>query len=234
MGIALGTSMAGWGCGGSANSTFDVPQGETSGAGGDGGGGSAGASTAGMGGLGGNVGSAGNGSGGFGANEGGGASGSSLDAAVDRAADAPDDISQETADGAVTDVFAHADGATDAGNAIGVATPGSVYCAGMACTLAGLPTNICCVGAAPFPTACFPSFPGCVNAGVSIIACDDTADCTSGMVCCGSVTAGVFGASCGTSCSGGTFQVCRTDAECGGVPGACSVALEAPDFGRCK
>ena len=118
------------------------------------------------------------------------------------------------------------------GNGIGAATAGSVFCGGTACTLAGTPGNTCCVGLVPFPTTCLPTFPGCVNAGVSSISCDDAADCDSGKVCCGSMKSKNLSASCAASCDGGTFQVCRTNAECGG--GTCEPIQDMPDYGQCK
>ena len=99
-------------------------------------------------------------------------------------------------------------GAGGGGPSADAGTPGVIECAGTPCTIAGFPTNICCYGG--LTTSCLPSFPGCANFG-SPIACDDSADCEGGQVCCGGLP---LGFSCVASCTSGV-QLCRTDDECG-------------------
>lgn len=114
------------------------------------------------------------------------------------------------------------------GGPIGQATPGVIECAGQPCTIAGTPTNVCCIAQLPpFPTACLPSFPGCVQAGIPY-ACDDAADCRVGNICC----AGSQGSSCVKDCPNGTVQLCRTNSECRN--GACKPDPQNPEYGSCQ
>lgn len=156
----------------------------------------------------------------------GGTSGSSSDAA---ALDAH--ASDAAHDATISDADLHDAQVDGSAPPLGTATPGNVVCAGLPCMVDAFPPNICCVGAAPFPTSCFPTFPGCVNAVIATISCDDAADCENGMFCCGSLSGQVLGASCTASCPGPAFQVCRTAAEC--ASNDCQMITQAPDYGRC-
>lgn len=120
----------------------------------------------------------------------------------------------------------------DGATSLNAATPGTIFCAGTECTIAGTPTNTCCVGIPPFPTTCLPSFPGCVNAGIISIACDDAADCLNGQVCCGNLSGQNAGSRCASTCASPSFQVCRTSAEC--PSHRCAPLAQAQEYGACQ
>jgi hypothetical protein len=136
----------------------------------------------------------------------------------------PDAAGDAGADGAVATV----DGAAFLGD--GGPTPGSVTCAGTACAIS---SNICCTCPGcfpPFPTSCFPSFPGCVT-GVPV-QCDDRTDCASGQVCCGKYSGATFSkAACQASCASADVQLCNVDAEC--AHGTCKPSTALPGFATC-
>lgn len=118
----------------------------------------------------------------------------------------------------------------------GGSTSGSILCAGLACVIAGVPTNMCCV-APPlsiFPTTCLPTFPGCVNGGAIPVTCDDASDCSGSQVCCGKITAGA-GTGCVDVCGadGDSVQLCRTSSECVGG-GTCRPVDGFPEYGSCQ
>jgi hypothetical protein len=120
--------------------------------------------------------------------------------------------------------------ANDSGVPTGVATPMSISCGTSTCTITSGLTDVCCalpLAFPPFPTGCFPVFPGCVTTGVPF-ACDDAADCTNGDVCCGSTA----GTACGKTCPSGKVQFCRTNAECNG--GECRPWSTATEYSTCQ
>jgi hypothetical protein len=129
-----------------------------------------------------------------------------------------------------------ADRAIDAGDAPSAAdgpqgpSPGVINCAGTACAIG---SSVCCTCAncfPPFPTSCFPSFPGCVT-GVPVH-CDDRTDCSAGQVCCGSLSTGTFtGSACKASCAAGDVQLCAVNAEC--AKGSCKASTAVPGFSTC-
>ncbi len=97
--------------------------------------------------------------------------------------------------------------------------PGSVECNGAACPVS---TNYCCNNFTDGGQSCNAS-----NAGCSVIkqACNESSDCAAGNVCCQTINGvGVPG---DTACYAGacpgpgttTFQICRTDGECGADAG---------------
>lgn len=105
-------------------------------------------------------------------------------------------------------------------------TPGVIACAGTPCTIAGTIPNVCCFGG--LTSSCLPSFPGCVQFGVSV-ACDDAADCDSGSICCRSALGST---SCAKTCTGNQTQLCRTTAEC--KAGACRPFAQTPAYSTCQ
>jgi hypothetical protein len=121
----------------------------------------------------------------------------------------------------------------DAGpSGLNTPSPGSIECAGMACVIAGTPTNTCCVGPLPFPTSCLPTFPGCVNGGGMPIGCDDAADCPNGQLCCGNLSGQSAGSRCAATCPSPSIQICRTHAECHSRK--CAPIFQAPQYGACQ
>jgi hypothetical protein len=121
-------------------------------------------------------------------------------------------------------------GKRDGASAEGGPNPGVVACAGTDCALG---SNICCTCPAcfpPFPTNCYPAFPGCVTG--QPLHCDDRTDCPAMEVCCWTYASGVFtGSSCKAACAGTDVQLCRVDAEC--VKGSCKTASAIPGFTAC-
>ncbi len=118
----------------------------------------------------------------------------------------------------------------DAGNATAGATPMAISCGTSTCTITTGLTDVCCalpLSFPPFPTGCFPSFPGCVTTGVPF-ACDDAADCASGNICCGSTS----GTGCSKACSTGSVQFCRTNGECN--RGTCRPWSTAKEYSTCQ
>jgi hypothetical protein len=95
--------------------------------------------------------------------------------------------------------------------------PGYVPCNGAACNVS---TNYCCNNFTDGGQSC-----NAANAGCTAIkqACDESSDCATGNVCCQTINGvGVPG---DTACYAGacpattTFQICRTDGECGADAG---------------
>jgi hypothetical protein len=100
--------------------------------------------------------------------------------------------------------------------------PGHVVCDNAPCAV---PANFCCgtAGNGGFTETCETAGTSC--GGLSA-ACDETADCAGGQICClvaTSFTSANLACQTGTSCSGGLFsiQVCRTSAECESGSGPC-------------
>jgi hypothetical protein len=93
-------------------------------------------------------------------------------------------------------------------------TPGEVTCDNAPCDV---PSNFCCAtqGAQGVTEACDSIGTSC--SGLSE-GCDETADCSSGSICClvTSLSSASVACQAGTACAGGIFsiQVCKTDAEC--------------------
>jgi hypothetical protein len=114
-------------------------------------------------------------------------------------------------------------------------TPGVVFCGGSDCLLSGSPGgNYCCVGMPPVPTSCLPAVTGCtIQLGSATVACDDTADCHNGQICCGALSGSGAGAHCSNGCSGSSFQFCRTNRECQGQQ-RCRPIQGAPNYSRCE
>jgi hypothetical protein len=104
--------------------------------------------------------------------------------------------------------------------------PKSVLCGGAPCDVGSGYT--CCAeqgadGGAQ-ETCAAPNSPAC---GGLTIRCNEASDCTGGAVCCQDINGIALpgSTSCMKSCPGigtQTFQVCRTDAECGGPDGGSS------------
>jgi hypothetical protein len=106
--------------------------------------------------------------------------------------------------------------------------PGLVPCGGEAgvCLTS---TSACCQ---PSPQngghqgTCIPNSSSCPS-GQDMVQCNEAADCPPGQVCCENFPAiATLGpTSCMPSCTGGTYQICHTHAECGlgdaGTPPTC-------------
>jgi hypothetical protein len=108
--------------------------------------------------------------------------------------------------------------------------PGSVACAGSDCPLS---SGICCPCPncfPPYPTSCYPTFPGCVSGAP--LYCDDRSDCSANQVCCATFTGNLFvGSSCKAMCGTNDVQMCRVNAEC--VKGSCQTSTKFPDYTTC-
>jgi hypothetical protein len=109
-------------------------------------------------------------------------------------------------------------------------TPGFVDCGGKTCDLS---TSVCClpVKADAGLAACVPSTVTCaVGVGV-IIACDESADCQHGNVCCvGSVTGAQ---TCQTQCPVGDLHACRCQQECASNPPCTTCPAREVCGGKC-
>jgi hypothetical protein len=97
-------------------------------------------------------------------------------------------------------------------------TPGAVACGGDSGVCATA-MNLCCQPNPPDggpQGTCQPNSSSCANSEVAV-QCEEATDCPKGNVCCemfpGYATLGPT--SCMPSCTGGTYQICRTHAECG-------------------
>ena len=103
--------------------------------------------------------------------------------------------------------------APDAGNDAGPPDPG-IACAASSCPVG--PSSFCCGGgpAGDGNDSCDtdPSD----SCGWEFF-CDNAAECSPGSVCCYDDSRNVTTSAClSTSCPGGQYQLCTTDAECGG------------------
>ncbi len=117
----------------------------------------------------------------------------------------------------------------------GISDSSVMTCGAAPCDLS---TSVCCTCAncaLPFPTSCFPSFPGCVPAGTyATLSCGGAANCPSHSQCCASFANGnLAGASCRSSCQGGDVQLCATDAECQDHQ-TCTMLASIPGFKGCQ
>jgi hypothetical protein len=156
----------------------------------------------------------------------------------------PDDTSDATAtiDATLPGDAAIADASRDAsldgrGGPLegGISDSSVMSCGTSPCDLS---TSVCCTCAncaLPFPTGCFPSFPGCVPAGTyATLTCGGAANCSVHSQCCASFTNGsLAGASCQSSCSGGDVQLCASDGECPGNQ-TCTTLMSIPGFTGCQ
>jgi hypothetical protein len=85
--------------------------------------------------------------------------------------------------------------------------PGMLQCGSMTCNTS---EKSCChrTGDAGVDECIGPN--GSCSNGTTL-RCDEASDCETGLVCCGT-----FGStSCASACGGPSYQVCRTDGECG-------------------
>jgi hypothetical protein len=97
-------------------------------------------------------------------------------------------------------------------------TPHAVACSSTSCTT---PTDVCCAtsfsGGVPTGT-CTAAATGCL--GTTDVACEEAADCASGVCCETPAALGAPGTqTCESSCIGG-YQICRSDTEC--TTGTCT------------
>jgi hypothetical protein len=104
--------------------------------------------------------------------------------------------------------------------------PGFVNCGGNECDLT---TSVCCqlgkgTEASVSPPSCTSTNASCPALQVRV-ACDETADCQHGNVCCVDLVTG--SATCAASCGAG-LQLCRCDQECNGSP-----CTQCPGYERC-
>ncbi len=152
--------------------------------------------------------------------------------------DAPDG-SPATVDGAgppdAVDGAAGGDAlATMGADAASPSPDGSLACGAWSCDLS---SQICCTCpscALPFPTECFPTFPGCEPATVySALACASSSNCPEQISCCASFSdTGLTGASCRRACSSGDTQLCASSAECPAGK-TCQPLTSIPGFSGC-
>lgn len=93
----------------------------------------------------------------------------------------------------------------------GVASdPDNVTCGGSPCNTT---TDHCCETADS--GTCQPLNGACA-AGALSLECNEAADCAGGNVCCTALAYGQHATTCTAgACAPGTFQLCRTDSECG-------------------
>jgi len=97
--------------------------------------------------------------------------------------------------------------------------PGKIDCAGSTCSA---PATFCCQTASATSGTC--DQPGALCAE-SELHCDEAADCEGG-VCCMTINAfsTTVKATCQSACATGSFQLCRSDTECGAgkcIPQTC-------------
>jgi hypothetical protein len=137
-------------------------------------------------------------------------------------------------DASVADHLAEA-GLDSSANALGDADASVMNCGGTPCDLS---SNVCCTCAncsLPFPTGCFPAFPGCEPATTyMVLTCGSTSNCSGTSLCCASFSSSTLsGASCSPSCATGDVQLCASGAECPHGQ-TCSALASIPGFTGCQ
>jgi hypothetical protein len=119
-------------------------------------------------------------------------------------------------------------------DALGDADASVMNCGGSPCDLS---SNVCCTCAncsLPFPTGCFPAFPGCEPSGTYMVLTCSAHNCSGTSVCCASFSSSALsGASCFSSCATGDVQLCASDAECPHGQ-TCSALSSIPGFTGCQ
>jgi hypothetical protein len=107
-------------------------------------------------------------------------------------------------------------------------TPHSVACGASPCTT---PADQCCANGFTSGAPNTGSTCSAVDASCGIlttaVACDEAADCPSGQVCC-ETPAGLGPGTqlCASSCASGSYQLCRSNTECGSAkctPQSCGI-----------
>lgn len=121
------------------------------------------------------------------------------------------------------------------GGGVGALAAGFLTCGVSTCNLS---SDVCCTCpncALPFPTTCFPTFPGCVPGTVySPLACGSSANCPEQISCCASFSStGLTGASCRRACASTDVRLCASDAECAGET-TCRALASIPGFMGCQ
>jgi hypothetical protein len=112
--------------------------------------------------------------------------------------------------------------------------PHSVACSSTSCTT---PADVCCATSttsSPPTGTCVAASTACLN---TVIACDEAADCTSGVCCQMPSALGPGAQTCMASCPALSYQVCRSNTECSGdagcVPQTCPVGLATYAIEQC-
>jgi hypothetical protein len=116
-------------------------------------------------------------------------------------------------------------------------TPRSVACGSSSCTT---PADVCCAGSvttSPPTGTCGPS--STCGLGTTVVACEEAADCASGVCCETPAIGGAPGTqTCAASCTPITsYQICRSNTECAGdagcVPQSCPNGLSTYNVEAC-
>jgi len=101
-----------------------------------------------------------------------------------------------------------------AGSGAAATDPGKVGCGSETC---GVPAQVCCEQPGPGSEACASGTSCGDNGNAGEIHCDEPADCPVGQKCCGTIGLNsALDASCAPTCGEGTFQRCKTSADCAG------------------
>ena len=101
-----------------------------------------------------------------------------------------------------------------------------------------LTANVCCTCAncaLPFPTGCFPAFPGCVpSATYMVLTCGGPENCPANETCCASFSGSTFtAASCRPTCATTDVRLCQVDADCPAQM-KCKALASIPGFTGCQ
>jgi hypothetical protein len=101
--------------------------------------------------------------------------------------------------------------------------PLAVECGGASCSVV---SNACCFNQGDGGGTCASSNTACGTGQVKL-GCNESSDCAGGVCCETIVGLGIQGPTqCESACPAGTFQLCRTNGDCGvdgGAPGKCIV-----------
>lgn len=145
------------------------------------------------------------------------------------------------------------DGGMEAGDVCGSTptlhpeTVPGVYCPFMQGGVAGTcpAGQECCEAPPGGASTCQAAGVACPVLGSTVWACEDTTDCTSGAVCCGTGTVqldptcsfyrgtGFKGSHCAASCVAGEVEICESSTECGGGASCVPFKTQGVALGTC-